>query len=971
MIDPAGRAVPNAEVVLRNSATLVERAAKTDNEGLYEVPALPVGSYRLRISAPGFRLYTVESITMEVARTFDLDMRLEIGDISEEVTVRSQAALIDSGTISVGHVIDGRTVQDLPLNGRYFLDLAALSPGSVTSSQTGFSSVPTRGLGAFGLNTAGNRDNTVNYMINGITLNDQLFSAIMFQPSISTVQEFKIDNSSFSAEYGHTSGAIVNLATRSGTSEFHGELFEFLRNNTLDARNFFTLTSRDTLPFKRNQFGANFGGPIVRGKSFFFVFHEGMRQSQAVDLNSLVLSDAQRQSAGDGVIAKLVRLIPRPNFTDSMGTPRFIGSAPAPVNGDQSGVDATHIFNKSDTLHMFYNIYRTQTIEPGGRGNTVPGFGYIQPALRQFFSLSETHTFGRRINELRFGLNRQSSSTRPNAQFNPTDFGIRNGISQAIGLPQINIAGGALNFGGPSPYPSGRGDTTFVVADTTSCACGRNSLKIGGEFQQFLNNNFRLGTGAFNFASVPAFLADTANSFSVTLGSQSSSIAQKSLAFFIQDNYKWRPSVTLELGLRYDWNLTPTERYGRFIVFDPHTASLVRLGQKGNDVYGQNNKNFEPRLGFAWDPFRDGKTSVRGAYAILVDQPLTNVVAGTSGNPPLAEPLTVTGSVSLASAIDLAKDAGLAPTTVDHGFRNAYLQSWNFNLQRELSSRLALTAGYFGSKGSHLTLARNINQPVNGVRPFPAISSASLILPGTPVGNIMQMESTGNSSYNALWISADQRLARGFQINVSYTWSKSLDYNSLSTQGVVVQDSYNVKGDRGPSDYDARQRIVISGIYELPFHGKWFAAGWQLGAIVQAQSGNPVNIVTPNSTLTGLANTVRPNANGPIAIIGGADSWFDTSVLMPIAGFGNLGRNVVVGPGFSNTDVSLTKNTRLGERMRVQFRAEFFDLFNHANFGQPGNVAGSPNFGRITNTRFPTGESGSSRQIQLGMKLIF
>jgi hypothetical protein len=257
------------------------------------------------------------------------------------------------------------------------------------------------------------------------------------------------------------------------------------------------------------------------------------------------------------------------------------------------------------------------------------------------------------------------------------------------------------------------------------------------------------------------------------------------------------------------------------------------------------------------------------------------------------------------------------------------------------------------------------------VRPFPAISSASLILPGIPVGNIMQMESTGNSSYNALWISADHRLARGFQINVSYTWSKSLDYNSLSTQGVVVQDSYNVKGDRGPSDYDARQRIVISAIYELPFHGTWFAAGWQLGAIVQAQSGNPVNIVTPNSTLTGLANTVRPNANGPIAIIGGTDSWFDTSVVMPMAGFGNLGRNVVAGPGFSNTDVSLTKNTRLGERMRVQFRAEFFDLFNHANFGQPGNVAGSPNFGRITNTRFPTGESGSSRQIQLGMKLIF
>jgi hypothetical protein len=423
--------------------------------------------------------------------------------------------------------------------------------------------------------------------------------------------------------------------------------------------------------------------------------------------------------------------------------------------------------------------------------------------------------------------------------------------------------------------------------------------------------------------------------------------------------------------LRYDWNLTPDERYGRFIVFDPRSASLVRVGQGLDGIYHQNNKNFQPRLGFAWDPFKDGRTSVRGAYAILADQPMTSVVTGTSGNPPLATPLAVTGTISFENAIDLAQAAGLAPTTVDHGFDNAYLQSWNLNAQREVLPGLAVMAGYFGSKGTHLILRRNINQPIDGVRPYPVVSASSEILPNAPLGNIMQAESTGNSSYNALWVSASKPLARGFQVSLSYTWSKSLDYNSLSSEGIVVQDSYNLRGDRGLSDFDARHRFVARAIYDLPFRSNPFTRNWQLATTIQAQSGNPVNIVTSNSTVTGVANTLRPNVKGPIAIIGNVDHWFDTSVFSSVAGFGNLGRNVVIGPGFDNTDFSIMKTAELSDKIRIQLRVEVFDLFNHANFGQPGNVVGTPGFGRITNTRFPTGESGSSRQIQVGIKLIF
>src|SRR6185436_865662 len=462
--------------------------------------------------------------------------------------------------------------------------------------------------------------------------------------------------------------------------------------------------------------------------------------------------------------------------------------------------------------------------------------------------------------------------------------------------------------------------------------------------------------------TVAAFLAGTANSFSVTLGNQSSSIAQGALGFFVQDNYELHPNLTLELGLRYEWNMTPSERYDRFIVFDPTGASLVRVGSDTDDVYHQNNKNFQPRLGFAWNPFGDGKTVLRGAYGIFVDQPMTSVVLLTAANPPLAVPLTLSGSIPLGNAIVAARAVGLAPQTVDHGFSNAYVQSWNLNVQHELTPDLAMMVGYIGSKGTNLITRRNINQPVNGARPYPSLSSASPILPGTPLGNITQVESTGNSSYNAVWVTANQRLRRGLEFNASYTWSKSLDYTSFSSGGIFVQNSYDLAGDRGLSDFDARHRVVVRAIYELPFTGNQFAKGWQLSAIFQAQSGNPFNIVTGDSTVNGVANTLRPDVTGPIKILGSVERWFDTSVFTAVPRFGNLGRNVVIGPGFNNTDFSVTKNTKLSERLRAQFRVEFFDVFNHANFGRPGNVVGTPAFGRITSTRFPTGEAGSSRQ---------
>ena len=970
VIDQNGAILRSVEITVVSNNMGIMRVGATDDDGRYQIAALPVGSYRIEVRAAGFQTQIIESSTLEVGRTVTQNFQLQVGEVSQAVIVSTANDLIEHSSVSIDHVVDQRMVREPPLNGRYFLDLALTVPGSVTPPQGAFSASPARGLGSLAVNTGGNREEMVNYQVNGITLNNLTFSSISFQPSINTIQEFKVDNSTFSAEYGQSGGAIVNLATRSGSNEFHGEVFEFFRNDALDARNFFELTSQQPAPFKRNQFGGNVGGPIIKEKLFFFFSYEGLRQRQELNLNSVVLSDAQRSAVTDPVIAKLIGLIPRANFVDSSGTPRFISSASAPVNVDTWTGDINLNLSERDRLHGYYAVQRADTREPNRVGNTIPGFGHTSRALRQILTLNETHIFGSNVvNESRAGFNRFSSSSKPNAQLNPVEFGISNGISIPIGLPQVNIAGGSLNFGGPSTQPSGRGDTTIVVADNLSWLFGRHSLKFGGEYRQFLNNNFRQATGSFSFPTVAAFLAGTANSFSVTLGNQSSSIAEGALGFFFQDSYKARPNLTFCLGMRYEWNMTPSERYDRFIVFDPKSVSLLRVGTNIDSIYHENNKNFQPRMGFAWSPGGSDKTTVRAAYGIYVDQPMTSVVLGTAGNPPLAIPLTFNGNVRFDNAINIAGPAGLAPLSVDHGFDNAYVQSWNINVQHQFTPFVVM-AGYVGSKGTHLITRRNLNQPANGVLPYPALSNSSPILPGTPLGNITQAESSGNSSYNALWVTGRRRLTRNLQFDASYTWSKSLDYSSFSSAGIVVQNSYDLDGSRGPSDFDARHRFVVSAIYELPFRGNRLVEGWQLSAIAQSQSGNPLNVVTTNSTVNGVAGTLRPDVNGPIDILNQVDAWFDTSVFIPVARPGNLGRNVVIGPAFHNTDFSVTKTTKVGENMKLELRAEVFDLFNHANFGQPGNVVGSPSFGRITSTRFPTGESGSSRQIQFALRLV-
>ena len=992
--DQSGAVVSSAKVIARNQATGIERTTLTDTSGNYQIAALPVGTYDVEVNAGGMANQVAKGVVLPVSQIVAKDFRMGVQKTSETVNVTGEAPAIEASTMTVGQVINERVVQEIPLNGRHFVDLGLLIPGSVTPPSNGFLTAPTRGQGSSAFNTAGQREDTVNFMINGVNLNDMVQNQITFQPSINTVSEFKVDNSTYSAEYGRNSGAIVNIATRSGSNHWHGEAFEFLRNEAFDARNFFNKDTVPISPFKRNQFGANIGGPIWKNHTFFFFSYEGLRQRQGITINSGVPTESDRASVTDPTVKNLLAVIPHANGAPVNGQlTKFIGSATAPVNLDQWTMDMSHNFSENDRLHGYYAIQQDKRQEPTLQGNTIPGFGDTREARRQVFTLNETHVFTpRTVNEFRYGFNRIHITFAPNFTDPASSFGMNLGVP-TTGIPQFSVTAYNLNFGGPSAFPQGRGDSTVIVSDTLNWTRGQHNFKFGGEFRQFRNNNFGGDTGSFTFTgATPAnFLAGRATTFTYAPGT-SSRLYTYTMSGFVMDNWKLTPRLTLELGVRYDYNTRPGEALGRFVIFDPTTSSLVQT----SDYYGQNTNNIGPRVGFAYDLTGDGKTVFRGGYGLQYDQPVTNVVSPLTSNPPFANPQAFNTTGQTISISNVA--AGLGSTAlgtvnnVNPNFNNPYVQSWNLNIQRELARSVSLMLGYFGSKGTHLRDAINQNQRnAAGTRPFTTVSTASAIRPGATLGNVQMIDSGANSNYNALWTTLTKQMSYGLQFQASYTWSHSFDYNSLNSQAIIMQNSFDPRSNYAPSDYDVRHRLVLNAIYDIPLWKNSRLGGWELTSVFQAQSGNPFTVLT-GGNFTGTT-TIRPNQLGDIPIVdrlaaNGNVQWFvaptcGTTVtagcLLQNPGnvFGNMRRNALVGPGFWNLDLSAIKRTKITERVNTEFRVESFNLFNHPNLAQPissgfiGAVMTSGTFGQIAGTRFPTGDAGSSRQLQFALKLIF
>lgn len=1000
--DTQGAVIPHAHVRVQNVETKLTRVSETDGAGVYAVPSLPPGHYTMTISATGMQNVREDNVVLTVGQDIVINVTMQIGSQTSTVqVVATDQALLEVASQTQSQTLNQTAVQEMPLNGRHFIDLFPMVAGGVTPPQSGNLTAPTRGTGASGFNSAGFREDMTNLMINGITHTDLQQNQIAFQPTINIVSEMQVMNSTPSAEFGRSAGTIVNVATRGGTNDFHGELYEFVRNTDFDARNFFNPVSVPVSPFHRNQFGGDLGGPVWRNHTFFFITYEGLRQRQGVTINSGVLTDAQRTSS-DSVVSKIIQLIPSAN--DPTGT-KFIGSATAPVNINQWSVNISHNFSASDSLNGFYVFQTDKRDEPTLQGDTVPGFGDQRYFRRQFISLNETHTFNANIvNEGRFGISRLRPDYDPYFQANPSSYGINNGIDAPVGLPQITITSIALTIGGPSAYPQYRGDTTAVLSDTVSILKGKNYFRVGGEFRRFISSNNTGNTGSFTFATPATFDADQANAFKVTTPeSISSRIFVNALNGYVQDDYKYSENLTLEGGVRYEWNGTPTEGENRFVTFNPSDDTLQQVGTTGyGKLYPQANF-IEPRLGFILNPSPIKNLVLRGGYAYQVEQPITNPLITLSANPPFAAPLnfaatTSTPYVTLENAYSVATTSTLAPSSTPTNFKDAYVQNYNFNAQYALGKSISAEVGYFGLRGTHLRLTHNLNQPINGAKPFPAISASSVIAAGRALGNITSYSSDGISNYNSAWLTITKQASRNLQFNTSYILSKAMDYNSLSTQGVILENSYAPQLNYGPSDYDVRHRFVFSGVFQPPIHGNMLISGWQLVGDVQLQSGNPFSVFT-NSTINGTGGTIRADESGPVKIervflANGSVQYLPQSICYtaatgctfsnPVAEFGNQARNSIYGPGFEDVEFSLDKYIPVYRESKLEFRADAFNLFNHPNLGQPNATfavtnpsGGNPGsvtlgtFGQITSTRFPLGDSGSSRQLQLSLKLMF
>src|SRR5262249_33504284 len=455
-----------------------------------------------------------------------------------------------------------------------------------------------------------------------------------------------------------------------------------------------------------------------------------------------------------------------------------------------------------------------------------------------------------------------------------------------------NISGNAA-FGGPTGEPQGRGDTTGVLNDTLSWLKGRHTFAFGGEIRRAYSNNIAENIGSFTFNTMANFLADQASAYTVLLGNGNDNVLQPSYGLFAQDSFKLKPNFTLNIGLRYEYNGTPSERRSRFTNFDVGTGTLV----PANQPFQTSNKNVQPRVGFAWDPFKNGKTSIRAAYAILTQQPTINTITGLSGNPTFALPISVssaTSAITLENPSAAITGVSLGPAAIAPDFDSMYAQDWNLSIERQVTSTIEVSVAYVGTKGTHLQLTQNVNQPfvTNGIygstRPFPTLPLSSTVLPVQcqapnpvcPLGTINRINSVGNSNYNALWATVNKHFSHGLELMASYTYSKSLDYNSLSTgETYVLQNAYNPRGDYGPSEFDVRNRFVASGFYRLPFKSNRLVSGWQLGVITQAQSGNPLNPTLTIGPGPGISLTVRPDLTGAVGTTGNPSQWFTTKTV--------------------------------------------------------------------------------------------
>jgi hypothetical protein len=1055
VLDPGGSVVPGVSVKVINTGTNLAVSLTTDQNGVFTSPPLKIGSYRVEAEAPGFKKLVEDGIELRVQDRLEIDLRLVVGAVNETVEVTAIAPLLQTSTSSVGQVVETKTIVDVPLNGRNFLQLVTLSPGAFVPQKLNTAYFNPVGYAENFVVINGNRAMQNTFLLDGVNNNTTDNSVPAVYPPPDAIAEFKVQTNAMPAEFGRAAGGVINATIKSGTNEFHGDLYEFLRNDILDANDFFN--SGNAKPeLRQHQFGGVLGGPIKRDKAFFFTDYQGTRLRKGRSDVVTVPTPAQRSGNFNGttivydpdtsmsngagnftrtpfpgdiipanrispVAQKVIALYPLPRIPNS-AVNNFVGHSVLDSNTDQFDVRGDYQISAKDNVFGRVSAAFNDNINPGSL-ETVASGSLRYPTNGSLptrgVALGYTHVFSPTlVNELRGGFARLAwfGDVQDTKNHGAEVLGIPGvpNTNQTFGLPAFNITG--LEFlGDQTLLPVKRGQNVFHYLDNLSWTHGRHTFKMGGDYRrtQFNINQPGGPRGSFTFDGVFTRLpvtptgtgsgvadlllgyADSATlSNSVTIG-----VRIHAWSGFFQDDWKVNSKLTLNVGLRYENITPPWEVRNRQLTFDYRTNQVV-FAKDGSwrDKAFTDRKNdcFAPRIGFAYS--LTPKTVIRGGYGIFWAFEDNGTFNPAFNYPFRFSAVYPSDQITTASAIRL--DTGFPPTaltqfvpanqalgTRDGNLRPAYIQQWNYTMQRDISS-IVLSVSYVGNKGTHLARLVQRNQPVPG----PGNINSRRPVPG--YGNINAVESSGNSIYHALLVSAEKRFTSGFSFLLSYSYSKAIEdsgspaLDSTPAGSDQPQDPRNLRLDRGLSPHDVRNRFVYSYVYELPFgrHKRMLSnapravdlllGGWQLNGVTTLQSGRHFtfgasfdvsNTGTSNARADELRNPDLPKSQRTL------QRFFDTSAIALPAPYtyGNAGRNTGDGPGQVNFDTSFFKNIVLSESKRsfrpqtLQFRSEFFNIFNTPQFDIPNRLAGTPQFGTIT------GVVNSQRQIQFSLKLLF
>ena len=1011
--DSTGGAIPGAQVLILNEDTGVSRTVQTDAAGRYSAPQLTLGKYRVTTSREGFQTEARSGIQLTVGREAAVNFQLQVGAVTQTVEVTGEAPLVQTTEATVSYLVDDRTIRELPLNGRDISQLILLNPG-VIQNHNGKWGNADKGFGRrFSISGMRGEDNS--FLLDGSYINDY-YRHLPAGPTgalvgVETVREFQMLTASFSASYGRALGGVFNAVTKSGTNDWHGSVYEFLRNSALDARNFFDQAS--VPPFRRNHFGVTFGGPIFRDKTFFFVAYEGLREALSQTLTSNVFDLNARRGIlpGNRVVpispltAPFLELFPLPspqgrNFSDGTAEYIFPGSQPTQDDFGQARIDQQISANDS----LFGRLTASNSSRAVPRG--YPGHFEVGAMQTRLFTLSETHIFSPRLlSSFRFSYNRVVPGT--NHVVPQTSDPALISVPGNTDVAAIDPGSGITSETGTENPGSFFITNRFAFHDDINLTRGSHSLQFGGmaERMRYNSNNPFRPYGDWRFPNLEGFLRATPDRFRgspLQLGNFVRGARQWFLALFLQDDWRVSPSLTLNLGVRWEPFTVPTEVNGLL-------ENLIHISDRKSTQGGQYWKNgswvdFSPRIGFAWSPHQSGKTSIRGGFGLFftpLDSAVYTVPLVRSNA--VSPNFTIINPVGFPSAL-AAIAANLAGGTPDiYGlpydhFDTPHALQYSVSVQQQIGASNVLTLGYSGRRGINLTSYGNYNTP------FFQYNGNSYELPANApfVRNpnfhmINYVEPNASSWYNGVSVTLQRRFAAGLQGQISYTFSKAISETDGSDTGNHVTTGaggslkypHDLRASRSLSGYHLSNVFSANYSYDLPFSkgatgwmGK-LLSGWQLTGIVGFQDGQPFGVaaIAPRALADYFTN-VSPNlVLGKQIIQGSPDAYFNLSAFAPPGAreLGNLGRFTLTGPGLAQWDFGMTKNTSLSERLQLQFRAEAFNITNRVNLAVPGQSGNSGGRGEIftragdpiQSSKVIRGTVSTSRQIQFGLKLMF